>query len=63
MFRLNLFAETALRGLKLSDVDESHAAGFSGSVLIIALVGEASPAPVSTCEPLLVVEAHAYQIS
>lgn len=62
MFRLDLLAEAALCGFKLSDVDKSHAAGLSSSILIVALVGEASPAPVSTCEPLLVVETHAYQI-
>lgn len=58
----DLLTEAALAVVVLSHVDELHAACFAGAVLVIAPVGEAGPAPVSTGETLLVVKTHAYRM-
>lgn len=54
----DLFTEAALARFIFGNVDESHPACFARPILVIASVCEASPAPVSTGEPLLVVKAH-----
>lgn len=59
---LNFFAEAALATLIFGHIDEFHAACLTGAVLVIAPVGEAGPAPVSTGESLLIVKAHAYLV-
>lgn len=46
-FGFDLLAEPALRGFELGCIDESHAARFTGAILVIALVGETGPVPVS----------------
>lgn len=61
-FGFNLLAEAALVVVVLSHINELHPARFAGAVLVIAPVGEAGPAPVSTGETLLVVKTHAYQM-
>jgi hypothetical protein len=61
-FGFYLLAEAALVVVVLSHIDKLHSACFAGAVLVIAPVGEAGPAPVSTGETLLVVKAHAYQM-
>lgn len=60
IFGLDFFAETTIGLLILSDVDESHTACLAGAIFIVASVGKAGPAPVSTRKSLLVVKAHAY---
>lgn len=52
------FAEAALAGLVLGHVDEFDSACFTSAMLVIALMGEASPAPVPTGESFLVIETH-----
>lgn len=58
----NLLAEAALAVLILGHIDELHTARFARAVLVIAPVGEAGPAPVSTGKTLLVVKTHAYRM-
>jgi hypothetical protein len=57
-FGFYLLAEAALVVVVLSHIDKLHSACFAGAVLVIAPVGEAGPAPVSTGETLLVVKTH-----
>lgn len=59
---LNLLAEAALAGLVFGHVHEFHATRLACAILVIAPMGEASPAPVSTRKSLLVVKAHTYQL-
>jgi hypothetical protein len=61
-FGFNLLAEATLVVVVLSHINELHSACFAGAILVIAPMGEAGPAPVSTGETLLVVKTHAYQM-
>lgn len=58
LFRVDFVAELALLAEGNGLHDEFHAAGFSGSVLSVAVLSEVAPLPIAACESMLVEEAH-----